>query len=96
MTKPSAEVKICKDCKHLGVTNAGIWDHRICKSNFGDDIPYKIDLVTGKKYTDCYGLDKEKRNPYTCRQLHGKCGPDAIYFEPTLFKRFKLLFTSTK
>lgn len=96
MNKPSAELKFCKDCKHLGVAKVGLWDHRICKANFGNDTSHNIDLVTGKKYRDFYGLDKERRNPYTCRQLHGKCGPDAIYFEPSLFKRIKLLFTSSK
>jgi hypothetical protein len=96
MNKPPSDLKFCKDCKHLGVVGVGLSAQRICEAGFGDDTYHNIDLVTGKKYSDVYGLNKERRNPYTCRRLHGKCGPEAIYFEPSLFKRFKLLFTSTK
>lgn len=70
-------MKLCKDCKHYREDKGAInypAEH-ICKS---DNIPKKVDLVTGEEFVifdDCYEL----------RNYHGSCGEQGSWYEEAIY-----------
>jgi len=77
-------MKQCNGCKHLVHTNS----HDVCDADDGQ-FHHVVDPHSGR--VSVVNVDPMK-SPFRPR-LHemrnpgGKCGPDAVLYEPTLFRR---------